>query len=125
MLPFTMVFNMKPKFIFYFLIFNFSFLIEATATIRYVSKTGSSSPPYTSWATASDCIQKVQLTFAKTAIRFMLLMVCIKKTLVVNQEIALIGSSMDSTVIDGLRIGGQIQLLLMLSASILNFTYKW
>ncbi|MBT8379151.1 MAG: hypothetical protein KJN64_07965 [Ignavibacteria bacterium] len=28
------------------------------ATVRYVSKTGSSTPPYTSWATAADSIQK-------------------------------------------------------------------
>src|SRR5690606_1240734 len=41
-----------------FLIFNFSFLIETQATIRYVSKTGTSTPPYTSWETAADSIQK-------------------------------------------------------------------
>jgi hypothetical protein len=28
------------------------------ATIRYVSKTGTSIPPYTTWETASDSIQK-------------------------------------------------------------------
>ncbi|HQF43317.1 MAG TPA: hypothetical protein PK073_10440, partial [Ignavibacteriaceae bacterium] len=38
-----------------FLIFNCSLLI---GTVRYVSKTGSSTPPYTSWETASDSIQK-------------------------------------------------------------------
>ena len=38
-----------------FLIFNCSFLI---ATVRYVSKTGLSIPPYTSWETAADSIQK-------------------------------------------------------------------
>ncbi|MBK7497929.1 MAG: hypothetical protein IPI19_02200 [Ignavibacteriales bacterium] len=27
-------------------------------TIRYVSKTGTSTPPYTSWQTAADSIQK-------------------------------------------------------------------
>ena len=30
----------------------------AAATTRYVSTTGSSVPPYTTWATASDSIQK-------------------------------------------------------------------
>ena len=30
----------------------------STATIRYVSHTGSSTPPYTSWETAADSIQK-------------------------------------------------------------------
>jgi parallel beta-helix repeat protein len=31
---------------------------EGNATIRYVSKTGSSIPPYTTWETAADSIQK-------------------------------------------------------------------
>lgn len=38
-----------------FLIFNSSLSI---ATIRYVSKTGLSIPPYTTWETAADSIQK-------------------------------------------------------------------
>ncbi|MCA2004830.1 MAG: hypothetical protein LDL01_03450, partial [Ignavibacterium sp.] len=41
-----------------FLIFHYSLLIETSATVRYVSKTGNSTPPYTSWATAADSIQK-------------------------------------------------------------------
>ncbi len=45
-------------FLFPFLIFNCSFLIETPATIRYVSKTGLSIPPYTTWETAADSIQK-------------------------------------------------------------------
>ncbi|MFZ2865614.1 MAG: hypothetical protein WA440_12745, partial [Ignavibacteriaceae bacterium] len=32
--------------------------IEAYATVRYVSKSGTSTPPYTSWQTAADSIQK-------------------------------------------------------------------
>jgi hypothetical protein len=54
---------MRPNFtfrkifllLFSFLIFNSSFLI---GTVRYVSKTGLSIPPYTSWETAADSIQK-------------------------------------------------------------------
>jgi hypothetical protein len=34
------------------------FTSTTTATIRYVSHTGSSTPPYTSWETAADSIQK-------------------------------------------------------------------
>ncbi|NNL20943.1 MAG: hypothetical protein HKO83_06440, partial [Ignavibacteriaceae bacterium] len=30
----------------------------STATVRYVSKTGNSTPPYTSWATAADSIME-------------------------------------------------------------------
>ncbi|HZW37671.1 MAG TPA: right-handed parallel beta-helix repeat-containing protein [Ignavibacteriaceae bacterium] len=33
-------------------------IINVFGTIRYVSKTGSSTPPYTSWETASDLVQK-------------------------------------------------------------------
>jgi hypothetical protein len=41
--------------LFSFLIFNSSFLI---GTVRYVSKTGLSIPPYNSWENAADSIQK-------------------------------------------------------------------
>ena len=34
---------------------NYSLL---SGEVRFVSKTGSSTPPYTSWATAADSIQK-------------------------------------------------------------------
>ena len=40
-----------------FFILN-SIFFFAHATIRYVSHTGSSTPPYTSWATAADSVQK-------------------------------------------------------------------
>mgnify|MGYP005838280831 CR=1 FL=1 len=53
---------MRTKFLYYFLlslyIVNFTLYIEAQATVRYVSKTGTSTPPYTSWETAADSIQK-------------------------------------------------------------------
>ncbi|MBE0570883.1 MAG: hypothetical protein IH618_04995 [Ignavibacteriaceae bacterium] len=48
-------------FLFTFLIFNLSAVggfFSAEATVRYVSKTGQSIPPYTSWKTGSDSIQK-------------------------------------------------------------------
>ncbi len=47
---------------FFFLLFTFSLFLFtfslSHATIRYVSKTGLSIPPYTSWATAADSIQE-------------------------------------------------------------------
>ncbi|MBK7499150.1 MAG: hypothetical protein IPI19_08615 [Ignavibacteriales bacterium] len=92
---------MKPKYFLFlclsFLIFNSSLLI---GTIRYVSKTGTSTPPYTSWQTAADSIQKC-------------INICVdgdtvyvgngvyKENLVINTVISLIGSSMDSTIISG------------------------
>ena len=48
----------------YFLVLLLALFIEhltfniTYATVRYVSTTGSSTPPYTSWETASDSIQK-------------------------------------------------------------------
>ena len=45
-------------FLLFTLIFYLFSFVETNATIRYVSKTGSSIPPYTSWETAADSIQK-------------------------------------------------------------------
>ena len=49
-------------FTYHFLLFTLSFYLlsftEGNATVRYVSKTGLSIPPYTSWETAADSIQK-------------------------------------------------------------------
>ena len=47
------------KLTFYFLL-TFSIFHQpySIATIRYVSHTGSSTPPYTTWETAADSIQK-------------------------------------------------------------------
>ena len=46
----------------FFLLFTFilfmAYSLPLNATIRYVSKTGQSIPPYTSWLTAADSIQK-------------------------------------------------------------------
>jgi len=82
------------------LIFNYSLKIETEATVRYVSKTGSSTPPYTSWATAADSIQKCinicedgDTVYVGNGVYY--------ETLVVNKILTLIGSSMDSTIIDG------------------------
>ena len=35
-----------------------AYCLQLNATIRYVSKTGSSEPPYTTWLTAADSIQE-------------------------------------------------------------------
>ena len=48
-------FRINLLFLLSFLIFHSSFLI---ATVRYVSKTGLSIPPYITWETAADSIQK-------------------------------------------------------------------
>jgi hypothetical protein len=74
--------------------------IEAQATIRYVSKTGTSTPPYTSWESAADSIQKC-INICVDGDTIYVANGVYKENLVINTAISLIGSSMDSTVIDG------------------------
>ena len=92
---------MKPKYFlflcFSFLIFNSSLLI---GTVRYVSKTGTNTPPYTSWQTAADSIQKC-ISICVNGDTVYVANGIYKENLVINTAISLIGSSMDSTVIDG------------------------
>ena len=95
---------MKQKFFFLLLfslyIVNCTFYIEAQATIRYVSKTGTSQFPYTSWQTAADSIQKC-INICVDGDTIYVANGVYKENLVLNTIISLIGSSMDSTVIDG------------------------
>lgn len=90
---------MKPKHLLLFLIFNFSFCIVATATVRYVSKTGSSTPPYTSWATASDSIQKC-INICQSSDTVYVANGVYKEQVVMIPGLSLIGGGMDSCVID-------------------------
>jgi hypothetical protein len=83
------------------LIVNCSFLIvNCTAEVRYVSKDGSSTPPYTSWETASDSIQKA-INICSDGDTIYVANGVYKETLIINTELSLIGLSRDSTVIDG------------------------
>jgi hypothetical protein len=94
---------MKPKyflfFCFSFLIFNSSLLITH-ATVRFVSKTGTSTPPYTSWQTAADSIQKC-INICVDGDTVYVANGIYKENLLINTKIFLCGLSMDSTVIDG------------------------
>ncbi len=69
-------------------------------TIRYVSKTGSSIPPYTSRETASDSIQKC-INICVNGDTIVVANGVYKETIVINRELTLLGSSMDSCIIDG------------------------
>jgi len=78
-------------------------------TIRYVSKTGSSTPPYISWETASDSIQKC-LNICVDGDTVIVANGIYKESLIINAAITFIGSSMDSCVIDGRKLAlGTIQ----------------
>jgi nitrous oxidase accessory protein NosD len=94
----------------YFLVLLLALFIEhltfniTYATVRYVSKTGSSTPPYTSWETASDSIQKC-INLCVNGDTIYVANGVYKENLVINTALSLIGSSMDSTVIDGRGMG--------------------
>ena len=72
----------------------------AFGTIRYVSKTGSSTPPYITWETASDSIQKC-INICVDGDTVIVANGVYKERIDINTPIYLLGTSMDSTIIDG------------------------
>lgn len=94
---------MKPRITYirflYFLLFTFVFLLEANATARYVSKTGSSTPPYTSWLTASDSIQKC-INICQSGDTVYVANGVYKEQVVMIPGLSLIGGGMDSCIIN-------------------------
>ena len=111
---------MKPK---YFLFFCLSVYVLSTqyspATVRYVSKSGTSTPPYTTWETAADSIQKC-INICSFGDTVYVANGVYKENLVINTQIFLSGLSMDSTIIDG-RGMGQFTIWLNEVATIENF----
>ncbi|HQF42154.1 MAG TPA: hypothetical protein PK073_04500 [Ignavibacteriaceae bacterium] len=91
---------MKPKYFFSlilsFLIFNCSLLI---GTVRYVSTTGSSTPPYTSWETAADSIQKC-INICSFGDTVYVANGVYKEQVVMIPGLSLIGGGMDSCLIN-------------------------
>jgi len=84
------------------LIFNCQLLI---ATVRYVSHSGTSTPPYTTWETAADSIQKcIDYSFSGDTI--IVANGIYKETLFINKALRLTGTVLDSTVIDGRALNG-------------------
>jgi hypothetical protein len=81
-------------------IVNFTLYIETQATVRYVSKTGTSTPPYTSWETAADSIQKC-INICVDGDTIVVANGTYKESLVINVILTLLGSSIDSCIIDG------------------------
>uniref|UniRef100_A0A832G8G7 Uncharacterized protein n=1 Tax=Ignavibacterium album TaxID=591197 RepID=A0A832G8G7_9BACT len=83
----------------HFIIFNYTFLIEAKATIRYVSKTGSSTPPYTSWSTAADSIQKC-INISQAGDTIYVANGVYRELITMIPGLSLIGAGMDSCIVD-------------------------
>jgi len=70
------------------------------AQVRFVSKTGSSTPPYTSWETASDSIQKC-INICNDGDTVVVANGTYRESLVINSAITMLGSGIDSCIIDG------------------------
>jgi len=101
----------------------FLFSLTTTATIRYVSKSGSSTPPFTSWETASDSIQKcINVCFAGDTI--VVSNGLYKETFKVTIPLTLIGSGADSCIIDATGIGSYFSIRVEESFRIRGFTFK-
>jgi hypothetical protein len=89
---------MKPKLILIMILLTAYFQL-LTGTTRYVSKTGSSTPPYTSWATASDSIQKC-INYSIAGDTIYVANGVYKEMVRVYPGKTLIGAGWDSCVID-------------------------
>jgi len=70
------------------------------AQVRFVSKTSSSTPPYTSWETASDSIQKC-INICNDGDTVVVANGTYRESLVISPAITLLGSGIDSCIIDG------------------------
>lgn len=100
---------------------HFQFYFEAQATVRYVSKTGTSTPPYTSWQTAADSIQKC-INICVDGDTVYVANGVYKEFIVINPAIFLFGMSMDSTVIDGRGLGEYYTIEVKADQTISGFT---
>jgi hypothetical protein len=96
-----------------------TFTSTATATIRYVSPTGNNIPPYLNWEDAANVIQDA-IDVCEAGDTVLVDNGTYYENLVINTPISLIGSSMDSTVIDG-RGKGIITINTNTNISIENF----
>jgi hypothetical protein len=86
------------SFLLFTLIFYLLSLAEVKATIRYVSKTGLSIPPYTSWKTAADSIQEC-INICVFGDTIYVANGVYEEQVVMIPGLSLIGAGMDSCVI--------------------------
>lgn len=80
----------------FFFLLSFSF---SEATVRYVSKTGTSQPPYTSWQTAADSIQKC-INICSFGDTIYVANGVYQEQIIMIPGLSLFGAGMDSCVID-------------------------
>ena len=103
------------------LIINFTlFIVNCFATIHYVSHSGSNTPPYLTWETAADSIQSA-INVCSPGDTVLVANGIYPENLVINNiPINLLGSSMDSTIIDGTALGNYT-ILISSNGNIENF----
>jgi hypothetical protein len=94
-----MRFKITLKVISLSLLFLFFSTFVLNATIRYVSKTGSSTPPYTSWATAADSIMEC-MNISVFGDTIYVANGIYKERIDMIDGLTLIGAGMDSCIID-------------------------
>jgi hypothetical protein len=76
-----------------------AYCLQLNATIRYVSKTGTSTPPYLTWQTAADSIQKC-INISVFGDTIYVANGVYQEQVVMIPGLALIGSGADSCVVD-------------------------
>src|SRR5690554_3566546 len=81
------------------------FVFAANATIRYVSHEGSSTPPYTTWETAADSIQKC-INYCVNGDTIIVANGVYFEKLKISKVLTLWGLNMDSTIVDSRGIVG-------------------
>ena len=76
-----------------------AYSLPLNATVRYVSKTGSSTPPYTTWETAADSIQKC-INICVFGDTIYVANGVYQEQVVMIPGLSLIGSGTDSCIVD-------------------------
>jgi len=87
---------MKVKITIFFLLLV---VLQVSAGVHFVSKTGSSVPPFTTWTTASDSIQKA-INISSYGDTVYVGNGVYREWVYINNGVTLIGSGMDSCIID-------------------------
>ena len=90
---------MKKLFFCFLLILSYTITLTTLAEVRFVSKTGSSTPPYTSWQTAADSIQKC-ISISQSGDTIYVANGTYYEKVVMIPGLSLIGSGMDSCIIN-------------------------
>ncbi|MBL1215059.1 MAG: hypothetical protein HND52_16975 [Ignavibacteriae bacterium] len=95
---------MKKLFFIFLLTLTYTINLTTNAEVRFVSKTGSSTPPYTSWATAADSIQKC-IDISSFGDTIFVGEGTYREFVRLNEGRSLIGTGYDNCIIDGRTLG--------------------